>query len=142
MRSINFTHAVTGEVYKHFINDDLHVGQLFRLISRTIIFKVTEKKLILGDVPYVEGISICGRFATGACIEGTLQVESSPDQVVLRGLDAAGTEVWYTGRAGQDFISTKRNDAFTGFNREGATQKAIVLNRGSSIHGVRFSPEN
>lgn len=59
----------------------------------------------------------------------------------VKGVDAHGKQVWYTGRAGDQFISYDRNDAYLGFSAEGASHKATVLNRGTAFHGVRFSAD-
>jgi hypothetical protein len=56
----------------------------------------------------------------------------------IKGIKADGSVVWFTGRAGDNFVSAKRADAFTGFNVEGARRKATTLNRGTVLHGIRF----
>lgn len=59
---------------------------------------------------------------------------------LLRGTTREGKTVWYTGRAGDDWVSPHRKDAFTGFNWQGASQKAIKLNKLTVINGITFSP--
>jgi hypothetical protein len=57
---------------------------------------------------------------------------------LVRGVKADGTEVFYTGRAGDGFVSPDRADAFYGYTLEGARRQAAVLNQGTGIHGIRF----
>lgn len=69
------------------------------------------------------------------------QVALQLDQVAIKGVDAQGKTVWYTGRAGAGFISEDKSEAFLGFNGEGAAHKAKSLNRFSALHGVRFEAD-
>lgn len=63
------------------------------------------------------------------------------DQVAIKGVDAQGKTVWYTGRAGAGFVSPDKGEAFLGYNGEGAARQAKSLNRGSAIHGIRFEAD-
>lgn len=51
---------------------------------------------------------------------------------VLRGLDPDGQEHFYTGKAGEGYVSKNINDAFPYQTIEGARRKAGVLNSTSS----------
>ena len=63
---IKTTDAKTGEVSELVINESLSVGQTFRLIGRAVTF--VARKVYAHPVcgPMVEGVSVCGRFKTGA----------------------------------------------------------------------------
>ena len=56
---------------------------------------------------------------------------------IIRGRKADGGEVFYTGRAGQEFIGP-RSEAFGYEIREGAHRRATDLNRMVKLHGVWF----
>ena len=56
----------------------------------------------------------------------------------IRGITRDGTEVWYTGRAGEGFVSADKAQAFYGFYLAGARACATRLNRMTEIHGIRF----
>lgn len=56
----------------------------------------------------------------------------------VRGLLADGTEVWYTGRAGDGFISHAKAEAFEYRSLDAARTKALALNHMTALHGVRF----
>lgn len=58
-------------------------------------------------------------------------------QYLIRGITNSGHEVFYTGRSGMRFIGEKR-EAFTYLDIEGARRMALILNRGTVIHGVGF----
>ena len=64
---------------------------------------------------------------------------------ILRGQHArTGTEHFYTGKAGSDFVTlaTERNRSQAFRMGEGEAQnKAANLNRMSQIHGLHFKPE-
>jgi hypothetical protein len=49
-----------------------------------------------------------------------------------------GSTVWYTGKAGQEFVSENPADAWTYPTVESARRRAFNLNHGTSIHGIRF----
>lgn len=57
---------------------------------------------------------------------------------IVRGLTAEGNERFYTGRAGNDFVSPYVSHAFEYATLEGARNKALSLNRMTELHGVRF----
>ena len=61
-------------------------------------------------------------------------------EYVLRAVDVIGTEVFYTGKAGQEFVSPDLTSAFPFALLQGAQRKAAVLNRMSLMHGWRFMP--
>lgn len=61
--------------------------------------------------------------------------------VAIKGTDRQGHTVWYTGRAGEGFISWQRSEAFVGFNLAGAARQATSLNRGTAFHGVHFEAD-
>ena len=54
------------------------------------------------------------------------------------GTDRSGKRVWYTGKAGDGFISHNPKDAFMGYSLEGARHRAKILNRMTGLHGVYF----
>jgi hypothetical protein len=58
--------------------------------------------------------------------------------VPIRGLTASGEVLWWTGRAGAEFVSPNEAEAFRGFTLEGARRKAAALNRGTAAHGILF----
>ena len=58
--------------------------------------------------------------------------------VPILGRRADGSTVWYTGRAGQAFVSENACDAFLGYSLEGARAKAMRLNVMTPMHGIRF----
>jgi len=49
-----------------------------------------------------------------------------------------GDTVFYTGRAGEGWVSANPAEAFMGFSLEGARKRAIYLNRGLQLHGIFF----
>ena len=57
---------------------------------------------------------------------------------VLRGLDTNGGEFFYTGRAGQRWVSPNIDEAFTYTSLEGARNAALRHNRWTELHGLRF----
>lgn len=48
--------------------------------------------------------------------------------IPIIGRTAKGELVWYTGKSGADYVSTEYQDAFLGFNLDGARRKAKILN--------------
>ncbi len=56
----------------------------------------------------------------------------------IRGVRSDGSEVWFTGRAGQGFVSADRAEAFVALSLNGARAKAAKLNEMTALHGVRF----
>lgn len=57
---------------------------------------------------------------------------------LIRGLRADGAEVWYTGRAGDGWVSGDKREAFACLTLEGARARALNFNRMTALHGVRF----
>jgi hypothetical protein len=57
---------------------------------------------------------------------------------IVQGRTADGNTVYYTGRAGQAFISTDKRDAFTYPSLNAARARATMLNQGTATHGIRF----
>lgn len=57
---------------------------------------------------------------------------------ILRAVDASGNVSFWTGRAGQAWVSPDRAEAFTGLNMEGARRKALKFNQMTAAHGLRF----
>ncbi len=55
---------------------------------------------------------------------------------ILRGLDQSGKEFFYTGKAGDAWVSQNKTDAFS-YSREGAIRKALTFNKLSMA--VRFT---
>lgn len=56
----------------------------------------------------------------------------------VEGRKEDGSTVYYTGKAGQAFVSNQLCDAFTYVSLEGARRRATMLNGGTVLHGVRF----
>jgi hypothetical protein len=56
----------------------------------------------------------------------------------VTGVNKDGIRVWYTGKAGEAFVSTNHADAFLGYDLHGARRRAEILNRMTPIHGIRF----
>jgi hypothetical protein len=52
-----------------------------------------------------------------------------------------GKQFFYTGRAGADFVSESRAEAFTYQTKEGAEYRANVLNLSTKTHCVTFSAQ-
>jgi hypothetical protein len=73
MKSIKTTNMATGEVIHEIVNETLKIGQSFRLIGRTTIFKAVDVKIYYGML-VVRGVSVCGGFRTGARVCDTLAV--------------------------------------------------------------------
>jgi hypothetical protein len=61
-------------------------------------------------------------------------------QVVGRRED--GSTVYYTGKAGQAFVSNQLCDAFSYSSLERARTRAAMLNRTSEMTGIRFIVPN
>ncbi|MEN6587865.1 MAG: hypothetical protein ABFE02_17635 [Sulfuricella sp.] len=57
---------------------------------------------------------------------------------VVRGIDVVGTETFYTGKVGQEFVSPEISAAFPYESVGGARRKAAALNRMMAMHGWRF----
>ena len=57
---------------------------------------------------------------------------------ILRGLDSNGREVFWTGRAGDLWVSEDRSEAFAGLSIEGGRRQATKFNAFTELHGLRF----
>lgn len=57
---------------------------------------------------------------------------------ILRAVDANGNVAFWTGKAGSEWISADRSQAFCAYTLEGARRKALQFNRMESVHGWRF----
>lgn len=64
-----------------------------------------------------------------------------PATHLVKGKTGDGRVVYYTGAAGEGFVSPRRNDAFVGWYESGAVRVAERLNRCTAIHGIAFEPE-
>ncbi len=56
----------------------------------------------------------------------------------VRGLTELGRELFYTGKAGDKWVSMEQSAAFT-YSLEGAQRKALMFNRTTELHGLRFT---
>lgn len=65
---------------------------------------------------------------------------NAPATHLLRGTTSTGAIVYYTGAAGDGFVSPDFGRAFVGWYLSGAEHKARVLNRGTAFHGITFEP--
>jgi hypothetical protein len=68
-------------------------------------------------------------------------VVAEAKMVAIKGVRADGIEVWYTGKADAEWISVFSDDAFMGYNLEGAKRKAEILNHSSTMTGITFAPD-
>jgi len=59
-------------------------------------------------------------------------------EYVVRGVDVIGTESFYTGKTGNDFVSNSISDAFGYSGLAAARKRASMLNNSALIHGWRF----
>lgn len=57
---------------------------------------------------------------------------------IVRGVTKDGTEVFYTGRAGEGFTSKLRGESFGYVSQLQARERAKNLNRAAALHGVHF----
>ncbi len=64
---------------------------------------------------------------------------TSNSTYVLRALDDAGNEFFYTGRAGSGWVSPDVIDAFTYTDLDHARRKATQFNRFTTVHCLRFT---
>lgn len=64
-----------------------------------------------------------------------------PATHLVTGTDQRGQTLYYTGAAGELFVSQDRRRAFIGWYESGAQVVATRLNRGSAIHGITFRAE-
>lgn len=63
---------------------------------------------------------------------------NSSSSFVVRGVSLDGTEVFYTGRAGEGWVSGDRGQAFTYQSLEGARRQAGKFNSFTALHGYHF----
>lgn len=56
----------------------------------------------------------------------------------LRAIDAYGNESFYNGKAGPQWLTKNRGEAFLYQTKEAAQRKAIMFNRAIELHGLRF----
>lgn len=79
MNRIAMTDASTGQITGSMIvNETLEIGQTFRLIGRTIVFKAVELPVIAGFIPTVVGVSLDGTLRTQARIVDTACAKVAP----------------------------------------------------------------
>lgn len=57
----------------------------------------------------------------------------------VRGTTKDGNRVFYTGKAGQEFVSTDYKQTFFYYSIDGALNRAAQLNEMTPIHGVHFT---
>ena len=60
------------------------------------------------------------------------------DQYMVRGLTELGKEMFYTGKAGDKWVTTDKAQAFTYHSVDEARMKARMFNRTTELHGLRF----
>lgn len=59
-------------------------------------------------------------------------------RIILMGTHANGRRQYYTGKAGQAFVSDHHEDAFDFGSLESARVKGKRLNSCNGVHGIRF----
>jgi len=59
------------------------------------------------------------------------------ENYIVRGVSELGREWFYTGKAGTHWVSEHRENAFT-YSMERARSKALMFNRTTELHGLRF----
>lgn len=57
---------------------------------------------------------------------------------IIRGVTRDGLEVFYTGKAGQEFTTDKRGASFGYVSKTVAQHRAMNLNKMTQIHGIHF----
>lgn len=67
--------------------------------------------------------------------------ESDEYPVRVKATDKHGATHYYTGKAGQDWVSKDKANAWTGYNRHGAKRFADLHNKHTGIHGLTFAAE-
>ena len=67
----------------------------------------------------------------GACCDGL-------PFIPVVGRTADGKTVWYTGKAGSEFVSSDPKAAFKGYSVDNARRRALQLNRMTPMHGIYF----
>jgi hypothetical protein len=61
------------------------------------------------------------------------------EQYIIRGVSELGREWWfYTGKGGEKWVSTEAKHAFCYDSIEAARAKALMFNRTTELHGLRF----
>lgn len=76
MTPITLTDASTGKsIGSLIVNQSLQIGQTFRLIGRTVIFKAVELPVVAGFIPTVVGVSLDGTVRTQARVVDTACAE-------------------------------------------------------------------
>lgn len=68
-----------------------------------------------------------------------LPIINPPATHLVAGVNRAGERFFYTGRAGEAFVSRDLADAYVGWYESGAAMVAQRLNRTSSLHGITFT---
>lgn len=63
---------------------------------------------------------------------------SDPATHLVQGTTRDGQRVYYTGCAGDAFVSPERARAFVGWYETGAVRVAERLNKGTPFHGISF----
>lgn len=66
---------------------------------------------------------------------------NAPATHLVTGVDQRGQTLYYTGAAGELFVSQDRRRAFIGWYESGALVVAQRLNRGTILHGITFRAE-
>jgi hypothetical protein len=59
-------------------------------------------------------------------------------EYILRGLDREGNVYYYTGKAGMDWLSFERKNAFSYPTKEFAQERAKRFNKMEPVHGYWF----
>lgn len=67
-------------------------------------------------------------------------VDDAP-RAILYGKTRKGEHVFYTGRAGEQFVSPTVAESFAFGSRNSAELKRAILNRYTALHGIHFSVE-
>jgi hypothetical protein len=73
-------------------------------------------------------------IATVSCVVG----RGPMTKYILRGVNSDGGEFFYTGKAGDGWVSEDRNEAFDYRTEEVANDKAMTLNQFCPVHGYWF----
>lgn len=76
MQTIKMTNAATGAITVLVINEKIAAGDTFRLIGRNVAFRATRVYTHKVCGAMVEGVSICGKYRTGARVCDTAQVQA------------------------------------------------------------------
>ena len=84
----------------------------------------------------MRGINLEAKFKEDGLWHMITYNESTPTFPIV-GTGRDGKRVWYTGKAGDGFISHDPKDAFM-YSLEGARHRAKILNRMTELHGIYF----